>query len=120
MSERLEEILVKYLMFVCTDPDTAPDETGEGTIDVEEWVEKHDASGKRLIGDRTRPAEDATIVRRRKGEVLVTDGPYAESRDWIAGFDVLDCEDLDEAIAIAAEHPMAAGGRIELRPFWVD
>jgi hypothetical protein len=111
---------MKYLMFVCTDPDTPADETGEGTLDVDEWVEKYDASGQRLIGERTRPAEDATTVRRRRGEVLVTDGPYAETKDWIAGFDVLECADLDAAIAIAAEHPMAAGGRLELRPFWVD
>ena len=111
---------MKYLMFVCTDPTTPSDETGEGTLGVEEWVDKYHGSGKRLIGQRTRPAEDATSVRRRKGEVLVTDGPYAESRDWIAGFDVLECADLDEAISIAAEHPMAAGGRIELRPVWDD
>ena len=62
----------------------------------------------------------AKVVRGERGAVTVTDGPYAESHDWIAGFDVLEAEDLDEAIAIAAEHPMAAGGRLELRPFWVD
>ena len=111
---------MKYLMFVCTDPEALADETGEGTIEVDEWVAKYDGNGTRLMGERTRPAEDATSVRRRKGEVLVTDGPYSEARDWIAGFDVLECEDLDAAIAVAAEHPMAAGGRIELRPFWVD
>ena len=111
---------MRYLMFVCTDPDAPTDESDEGTLGVEEWVEKYDGNGKRLIGERVRPAEDATSVRRRGGEVLVTDGPYAETRDWIAGFDVLECEDLDEAISIAAEHPMAAGGRLELRPFWVD
>ena len=48
---------------------------------------------------------------------MVTDGPYAETRDWIAGFDVLECADLDAAIEVAAEHPMAAGGRLELRAF---
>jgi hypothetical protein len=113
---------MRYLMFVCSDPEAPADDTAsaEGTLDVEEWVDKYDGNGKRLIGERVRPAEDATSVRRRGGEVLVTDGPYAETRDWIAGFDVLECEDLDEAIAIAAEHPMAAGGRLELRPFWVD
>ncbi len=111
---------MRYLMFVARDPDGDVDETGEGTIDVEEWVDKNDSAGKRLLGDRVRPPEDATTVRRRGGKVLVTDGPFAESREWIVGFDVLECEDLDEAIAIAAEHPMAAGGRLELRPFWED
>ena len=54
------------------------------------------------MGNRLRPAEDATTVRRRGGKVLVTDGPFAESREWIVGFDVLECRDLDEAIEIAA------------------
>ena len=50
--------------------------------------------------------------------MLVTDGPFTESKEWIAGFDILECDDLDEAIAIAARHPQANGGKIELRPFW--
>lgn len=107
---------MKYLMFVLDDaqPDTSP----EPLPDVEAWVTKHDASGKRVLGERVRPAEDATTVRVRDGELLVTDGPFTESKDWIAGFDVLDCEDLDEAIEIASKHPMARAGRLELRPFW--
>ena len=82
------------------------------------WVADVDGRGKRLIGDRMRPAADATTVRVRKGELLVTDGPFIESKDWIAGFDVLECDDLDEAIEIASRHPMARAGRLELRPFW--
>jgi hypothetical protein len=109
---------MRYLMFVATDPENAPDSAGEGTLPIEEWVAKNAAAGTRIIGDRLRPAEDATTVRRRDGKVLVTDGPFAESREWIAGFDVLECADLDEAIAVAAEHPMAASGRLELRPIW--
>ena len=54
----------------------------------------------------------------RSGELLVTDGPFTETKDWIAGFDILECDDLDEAIEIAAKHPMARAGRLELRPFW--
>jgi hypothetical protein len=50
--------------------------------------------------------------------LLITDGPFTESREWIAGFDILDCEGLDEAIEIASKHPMARFGRLELRPFW--
>ena len=109
---------MRYLMFVATDPENEPDSTGEGTLAIEEWVAKNDAAGTRIMGNRLRPAEDATTVRRRDGKVLLTDGPFAESREWIAGFDILECADLDEAIAIAAEHPMAAAGRLELRPFW--
>ena len=59
-------------------------------------------------------------MRMRGGKVLVTDGPFAETREWIAGFDILECTDLDEAIEIAAQHPMARFGRLELRPFLTD
>jgi hypothetical protein len=43
--------------------------------------------------------------------------PLSETKEWIAGFDILECENLDEAIAIAARHPQANGGKLELRPF---
>ncbi len=109
---------MKYLMFVATDPDADVDESGEGTLDIETWVDTNEATGKWVMGDRLRPVDDSTTVRRRGGKVLVTDGPFAESREWIVGFDILECRDLDEAIEIAAQHPMAAGGRLELRPFW--
>ena len=55
-----------------------------------------------------------------RGKVLVTDGPFTESKEWIVGFDILECDDLDEAIAIAARHPQANGGKLELRPFRTD
>ena len=111
---------MKYLMFVCTDPDGNPDEPADGTLDVDDWVAKHDGAGTRLIGERVHPLAEAVSVRRKDGELLVTQGPYAETTDWIVGFDVLECADLDEAVNIAAEHPMAAGGRLELRAFWVE
>lgn len=110
---------MKYLMLVCTDPDRAPGQD-DGAPDVEDWVTEMDGSGRRLMGNRTRPASDATSVRVRNGEVLLTDGPYTETKDVIAGFDVLECADLDEAVEIASKHPMAWGGVLELRPFWPD
>lgn len=109
---------MRYMMFVATDPEAEPFDPAEDN--AEEWVGKHDASGQRVMGNRLRPVEDATTVRRRDGKVLVTDGPFAETREWIAGFDILECADLDEAIAVAAAHPMARFGRLELRPFWPD
>jgi hypothetical protein len=112
---------MRFLMLVTLDPgrDQA-DNDMTGTLDVEDWVTKYDAAGVRLIGNQVRMAEDSTSVTRRAGRLLVTDGPYAESREWIVGFDVLECADLDEAIKVAAEHPMSVGGRLELRPFVED
>ena len=112
---------MKYLMLVTLDPSRDEADTdATGTLDVDDWVAKYDGSGVRLMGNQVRMAEDATSVTRRNGELLVTDGPYAESREWIVGFDVLECADLDEAIKVASEHPMAADGRLELRPFVED
>ncbi len=107
---------MRYLMFVQTDPE--PDTDTSELPDIEAWAGGLDASGKRLLGDRVRTYADATTVRVRSGELLITDGPFAETKDWIVGFDVLECADLDEAIEIAAAHPMARRGRLELRPFW--
>ena len=109
---------MKYLMLVCVDPDLDP-RAAEGAPDVEDWVQEVDGKGIRLIGNRVRPGSDATTVRVRNREVLLSDGPYAETKDLIAGFDVLECADLDEAVEVASRHPMAWAGVIELRPFWV-
>jgi hypothetical protein len=107
---------MKYLMFVATDSE--PDLSSEPVTDIEAWFDEVNQRGKWVMGERLRPVQDATTVRVRSGELLVTDGPFTESKDWIAGFDVLECEDLDEAIEIASKHPMARNGKLELRPFW--
>src|SRR5829696_8875032 len=107
---------MKYMMFVATDAN--PDQGTESADDVVTWLADVNDRGKRLAGDRLRPVEDATTVRVRASELLVTDGPFTESKEWIAGFDILECDDLDEAIEIASRHPMARFGKIELRPFW--
>jgi len=108
---------MKYLMLVAADPDhSAEDEARAPTIEA--WFDQVSASGARIMGERLRPTTDATTVRVRGGELLITDGPFTESKEWIAGFDILECADLDAAIEIAASHPMAYMGRLELRPFW--
>ena len=66
---------MKYLMLVCTDPNYTPGQD-DGAPDVEDWVSEMDGKGIRLMGSRTRPAGDATMVRVRNRETLLTDGPY--------------------------------------------
>jgi hypothetical protein len=65
-----------------------------------------------------RPVANATTVRVRGGETLVSDGPFAETKDFVGGIDIVDCADLDEAIALAALHPYASRGCVEVRPVW--
>ena len=62
------------------------------------------------------PSRTATTVRVRGDEVLLTDGPFIEAKEQIGGFALVDCRDLDEAIEIAAGHPAAAIGQVEIRP----
>ena len=107
---------MKYLMFVATD--TEPDTSTAPETDIDDWGAEVTKGNRWIIGDRLRPPSDAVTVRVRSGELLVTDGPFTESKEWICGFDVLECADLDEAIELASKHPQARGGRIELRPFW--
>jgi hypothetical protein len=106
---------MKYMMFVCTD--TEPDTDKSAEPDIEVWVAENDAKGRRLDGYVLAPVSAATTVRVRNGELLVSDGPFAETKEVIVGYDLLECADLDEAIEVARTHPMARGGRIELRPF---
>ena len=84
----------------------------------EAWVDEATRSGVRLLGERLQPAEEATTVRVRGGEVLLTDGPFAEMHDLIGGFHVLRADSRDEAIAVAAAHPVATFGAVELREVW--
>ena len=74
--------------------------------------------GVLLGGERLRLTSDATTVRVRNGEVLATDGPFAETKEQLAGYFLVDCKDLDEAIDVASRIPGAKDGSIEVRPIW--
>ena len=82
------------------------------------WLDDVMARGIRLDGDRLRPPREAKTVLVRDGEVLVSDGPFAETKEIICGYDVLECATIEEAVQVAAAHPVAAFGKIEVRQFW--
>lgn len=111
---------MRYLMLICADESLQIDPAKGAALqcDTVAWVAEMDGRGVRVMGDRLRPGTDATTVRVRDGELLVTDGPFAESKEQMGGFDVIECADLDEAIEVASKHPMARYGTIEVRPFW--
>jgi hypothetical protein len=85
-------------------------------LDPEPWLAK--AGDRRLEGGPLAHSENATTV--REGGRLITDGPFAETSEQIAGYDLLECADLDEAVMLAAAHPVAAVGAIEVRPLWTE
>ena len=75
-------------------------------------------SGAMRDANRLRPIGDATTVRVRGGKTLSTDGPFAETREQLGGYYLVEAKDLDEAIGIAAKVPTAKYGSIEVRPVW--
>jgi hypothetical protein len=107
---------MRYVMFVCTDPSAEPYDPKQDNI--ESWVSEMEGRGIRISGNRLARADQAITVRKRNGKVLKTDGPFAETKESIAGFDVIECASLAEAIEVAGKHPMARFGKIEIRPFW--
>jgi len=76
-------------------------------------------SGNFKAGDRLRNTDTATTVRVRDGKTLTTDGPFAETREQLGGYYLVEAKDLDAALAIAARIPGARYGSIEVRPIWV-
>ena len=90
---------MRYLLLICTDPTGEP-YTPEGDT-IEQWLAE--TGPARIDGDRLRPVSDARTVRVRGSQTLVTDGPFAETAEHIAGYDVIECASDDEAVRIAAK-----------------
>ena len=76
-------------------------------------------SGNFKAGDRLQPVSTATTVRIRDGKIMTTDGPFAETREQLGGYYLIEAKDLDAALSIAARIPGARYGSIEVRPIWV-
>jgi hypothetical protein len=111
---------MKYLLLICRDPaiELSPGEKAAMPGMTKVWVDEMDGRGVRLQGNALQPVTDATTVRVRSDDVLISDGPFAETKEQVAGFDIVDCADLEEALEVASKHPVARFGSIEVRPFW--
>jgi hypothetical protein len=113
---------MRYALLICTEEAqfaTMTPEQGSSMLDeYAEFGEKMGARGVLQGGERLRPTTDATTVRVRDGEVLTSDGPFAETKEQVGGFFLVDCKDLDEAIEVASQIPGARIGSIEVRPIW--
>jgi hypothetical protein len=114
---------MKYLMLVCWDADRMNAQTEPEPGQVEEpegfpWLDDLQERGIWVTGDQLAPPRRARTVRVRDGKTLVTDGPFAATKEVIGGFDLLECGSLEEAVEIAAAHPIAQMGTIEVRPLW--
>jgi len=110
---------MQYLMLICgVEPDREP--TLEEMAPAMTWTAQMTARGVRQSGHRLGPGASATTVRVRDGQVLLTDGPFAETYEQVLGYDLLECANLDEALEVAAKHPTAQWGSVEIRPLWTQ
>lgn len=111
---------MQYMLLLYDDPSAAPEpDSPEAAADFERWMavtqEMADA-GVMVGGEALLGAETATTVRVREGDTLLSDGPFAETKEHLGGYYILDVPDLDTACAWAAKLPNAPTGSIEVRP----
>ena len=114
---------MKFLLFVCwdaekMDPQSEPNPSDSSKEESFPWLDDLQARGSWITGDQLAPPRRARSVRVRDGKTMVTDGPFLESKEAVGGFDIIECGSLEEAVEIAAGHPVARSGTIEVRPLW--
>jgi hypothetical protein len=108
---------MKVLQLICIERDTTDAENAVMRNEVEGWVEDTINRRVNITGKPLASPDTAKTVRVRNGETLISDGPFADTKEFIGGLDLLDCESLDQAIEVAAKHPVSWFNAIELRPF---
>jgi hypothetical protein len=116
---------MKFLLLVCWDAEKMNAQAEPDPSEVEErsdegfpWLNDLQARGKWMTGDQLAAPRRARSVRVRDGKPIVTDGPFVETKEAVGGFDLIEADSLDEAVEIAAGHPVAQFGAIEVRPLW--
>jgi hypothetical protein len=107
---------MKFAMFIVHGDDSVTPDDEAAAPDLDEWFAWARDKGAFVQGVRLLDPPEAKMVAQRGGELLVTDGPFAETQEWIAGFAILECGSMDEALEIASRNPAAYYGRLELRP----
>jgi hypothetical protein len=113
---------MQYVLLITGDESAdeamSPEEADARTAEYGAWAQECAARGALRGGERLRPTSDATTVRVRDGEVVTVDGPFAETKEQIAGYFVIEVDDLDQAVQAASMLPGARSGSIEIRPIW--
>jgi len=109
---------MKFMLFTYRDPNVqlTPEQRATVPAAVGAWCDEMDSRGVRLTGHVLAPLSESRTIRIREGALGVDDGPLTEQTLQIAGFNILECADLDEAIEVASKNPGASFGILELRP----
>jgi len=111
---------MRYLLMICGD-ENAPYRDDDPTASIAEYIAFGEEMTKRGVlrdGARLRPTTEAVSVQVHDGKVATTDGPFAETKEQIGGYYLVECKDRAEAIEIASKIPGARHGTIEVRPVW--
>ncbi len=113
---------MQYLMMLYADETgfakVPPEQLQKVMADFGAFTDEVKAKHVYVGSNRLRPVASATSVRVRDGKTMTTDGPFAETKEQLGGYYLLDCKDLDEAIEYAAKIPGALWGTVEVRPIW--
>jgi hypothetical protein len=110
---------MQYLLLIYSaEGDDANQDASKLMADYGAFTQGIIQSGNFKSADRLKPVASATTVRVRDGKTLTTDAPFAETREQLGGYYLVEAKDLDEAVAIAAKVPTAKHGSIEVRPVW--
>jgi hypothetical protein len=111
---------MRYALLVCVDEDAelSDEQVERQYSEFMGFQDEMETRGVLVSRERLRPTSLATTVRIREHGLVVADGPFAETKEQIAGFYIIDCDDLDAAIEIASRNPGARYGTIEVRPVW--
>ena len=98
---------MKFLLLHYVDETTemSAEESREDQALLTAWLDRHHRARREPAGNYLQPSRNAATVRARDGELLVADGPFAETKEQIAGFDIIECADLQEALRVAARTP---------------
>ena len=111
---------MQYLLLIYGDQDgwksRTEEENGQLMQDYMQFTQELEASGAMVAGNALQPTDTSTTVRVRNDETLTTDGPFAETKEQLGGYYLVDVANLDEAIAVAADIPGASHGSVEVRP----
>jgi hypothetical protein len=113
----------QYLMavhYVDGQEPQAPEQTQQMYADVDAYNARLQADGHWVFAGGLFPPDVATVVRAHEGDVVMTDGPFAESKEQLGGFWVIEAADLDEVLALATDASKACQGPVEVRPFQAE
>jgi hypothetical protein len=111
----------EFMLLLYAEPAGDPEEAHRREAEMPLWVQLYESlrdEGVLVSTGRLHPTDTATTVRERAGEVDVVDGPFATTKEVLAGYYLLRCADLDEALRAAARFPTARYGSVEVRPIY--